>query len=158
MCSSEDAVKRMLWFRPGQIQWEGVQDMVYILKQGQSSTQDIIKMLKQYLRTNSPTVILKALTVSFLKRSPGSNRVMFCVQIVDSLVINCGSALHEKLVSDKWPSRISCLAQHSDKKVQQAALQLISNYSHTHKSDPPFQCFTRSPVLEILNLGLYFTN
>lgn len=67
----------MMWFRPGQIQWEGVQDMVYILKQGQSSTQDVIKMLKQYLRTNSPTVILKALTVSSSKEVQDENR--FCI-------------------------------------------------------------------------------
>eukprot|EP00210_Caulerpa_lentillifera_P009348 g8912.t1 len=101
-------------FRPGQIQWEGVQDMVYILNQGQSASQDVVKRLKQYLRTNSPPVILKALT------------------IVDSLVINCGGALQKKLASDNWPSSFSRLTQHSDKKVKQAALQLISNYSYTY--------------------------
>jgi len=50
-------------FRPGQIQWEGVQDMVCVMNQGQSSSQDAAKILKQYLRTNSPVVVLKALTV-----------------------------------------------------------------------------------------------
>eukprot|EP00210_Caulerpa_lentillifera_P004934 g4708.t1 len=90
--------------------------MVYILKEGESFSKEISKMLKQYLRSNNPTVILKALT------------------IVDSLVINCGSDLKEKLLSNKWPSGIARLAErHSDKKIQQAALQLISNYSYTYK-------------------------
>lgn len=53
---------------------------------------------------------------------------------MDSLVINCGSDFQEKLLSNKWPDRISRLAQHhTDNRVQQAALQLISNYSHTYK-------------------------
>lgn len=38
--------------------------MVCVLNQGQSSSsQDATKILKQYLRTNSPVVALKALTV-----------------------------------------------------------------------------------------------
>lgn len=54
----------LVFVRPGEICWKGVEDMCNILGQREISSDEALSLLKPYVKNNMPTVVLKALTVS----------------------------------------------------------------------------------------------
>ncbi|GMH44105.1 hypothetical protein BSKO_12039 [Bryopsis sp. KO-2023] len=100
--------------RPGEINWDGVQEMSALIVRHAISPDDGLSYLKTYIKNNMPAVVLKALT------------------IIDSLAVNCGPELHNRLASRKWTTRLASLLSSQDSKVKNAVVHLFSNWAHKY--------------------------